>query len=270
MARQTRCRGKHYCCRPTSHAPKHSSKRVECRSGWSDCGIRDSAGHLWNNISAHYVCRARSDIKPQFRGARRYRLSHLAHDLGRQVSWDWQPFRDWFPANSFGTFGHLADRLRDIATSVCTTAPNVGVFSPLLVNRATTVTAITSFFDLAGFLYDVRTICEQDLHGLPLIEALQLAIDARFNTEAAPGDFDRVNLYQLLEQCMARVNSSVEGWDERAYENTEWRLFIVTDVVARFVQLRSSPYPSEHDHRRLPGRRDFILRLQFWRLARSR
>jgi len=126
----------------------------------------------------------------------------------------------------------LADRLRGTRTSiVCTVTANAGVFSPLIINRTTkVVTPITSFFDLEGFLRDVRTILERDLGGLVLMQALQIAIESRFKAQAAPKNFGRADLYQLLEQCIARVNCSVEGWDERAYENTEWRLFIVTGM----------------------------------------
>ena len=163
---------------------------------------------------------------------RRYTLSHLVGDLGGQVNWDWQPLRDWFPVNTFGQFGRLADRLRGTGTSmVCTTGCNAGVFSALLVNTKTKTTVpVTRCFDLEGFLGDLRNICDRDFRGLALMEALQTAIDSRFIAEAAPEGFDRANLYQLLEQCIARVNSSVEGWDERAYENTEWRLFIVNGM----------------------------------------
>ena len=172
------------------------------------------------------------DISTQLRKARRYTLSHLAEDLRYQVSWDWQPLRDWFPANTFGTFGHLADRLRGTRSSiVCTTTPNTGVFSPLVVNRRTKMAMpITSFFELEGFLRDVRTILERDVGGLALMQALQIAIDSTFKAGAAPENFDRADLYQLLEQCVARVNSSVEGWEQRAYENTEWRFFIVVGM----------------------------------------
>ena len=168
-------------------------------------------------------------VSPEVRHARRYTLSHLAHDLADQVSWDWQPMRDWFPASGFAMLGYLADRLRGSHTSmVCTAAPNSGVGSPLVINAKTgAVAPLASFFDVEGFLDDVRRILAQNVEGFDLIAAVHTAIDSRFDSAAAPPNFTRADLYHLHEQSMARVNSSIEGWTERAYESGEWRLFIV-------------------------------------------
>ena len=166
------------------------------------------------------------------RHARRYTLSHLAHDLATQVRWDWKPLRDWFPASTIAMFGYLADRLRGNQTSmVCTATPSSGVGSPLIIHAKTRAVApLASFFDVEGFLGDVRCIIDQRSDGFELMAAVQTAIDVRFDSAAAPANFTRGDLYQLLEQFIARVNSSIEGWAERTYESAEWRLFIVTGM----------------------------------------
>jgi uncharacterized radical SAM superfamily Fe-S cluster-containing enzyme len=171
-------------------------------------------------------------ISPEVRHKRRYTLSHLAHDLAGQVRWDWQPLRDWFPASALSMLGYLSDRLRGSHTSmVCTASPNSGVGSPLIVNANTgTVAPLASFFDVEGFLGDVREMIGQRLEGFRLIAAVQNAIDSRFDSAAAPANFTREDLYQLHEQSMARVNSSIEGWAERTYESGEWRLFVVLGI----------------------------------------
>jgi uncharacterized radical SAM superfamily Fe-S cluster-containing enzyme len=89
------------------------------------------------------------------------------------------------------------------------------------------VAAFASFFDVEGFLGDVRGMIDQNLDGFGLLARLHSAIDLRFDYAAAPAGFTRENLYQLHEQSMARVNSSVEGWTERAYESGEWRILFV-------------------------------------------
>lgn len=171
-------------------------------------------------------------VTPEVRHARRYTLSHLAHDLADQVSWDWRPLRDWFPASAFSMLGYLSDRLRGSSTSmVCTAAPNSGIGSPLIVNvRTGVVVALASLFDIEGFLGDVHQMIDQNLEGFRLMSAVQTAIDSRFDSGMAPADFSRADLYQLHEQSMARVNSSIEGWAERAYESGPWRLFVVLGV----------------------------------------
>ena len=117
-------------------------------------------------------------VSAEVRHARRYTLSHLAHDLADQVSWDWQPLRDWFPASAFAMLGYLADRLRGSHTSmVCTAAPNSGVGSPLVVNAKTEAVApLASFFDVDGFLDDVRRILAQNIEGFDLIAAVHAAM----------------------------------------------------------------------------------------------
>jgi uncharacterized radical SAM superfamily Fe-S cluster-containing enzyme len=114
---------------------------------------------------------------------------------------------------------------------VCTAAPNSGVGSPLIVNAKTgAVAPLASFFDVEGFLGDVREMIDQNLDGFRLIAAVQTAIDSRFDSAAAPANFTREDLYQLHEQSMARVNSSIEGWAERTYESGDWRLFVVLGI----------------------------------------
>ena len=171
-------------------------------------------------------------VTPEVRQARRYTLSHLAHDLAGQVPWDWQPLRDWIPASAYALFGYLADRLRGTDRSmVCTAAATSGVASPLVVHvRTRTVAAVGSFFNIEGFLADVRAILDKNLIGLDLMAAVHAAIDSRFDIGSAPSGFTRADLYQLLEQCIARVNSSIEGWNERAYESAEWRLFVASGM----------------------------------------
>jgi len=111
---------------------------------------------------------------------------------------------------------------------VCTAAPISAVGSPLVVNAKTGVVApLASFFDVEGFLDDLRWVVDQDLEELRLIVAVQAAIDCRFDPAAAPANFTRADLYQLHEQFMARVNSSIEGWPERMNESGDWRLFVV-------------------------------------------
>ena len=168
-------------------------------------------------------------ITPEARHLRRYTLSHLAHDLAAQVAWDWQPLRDWFPMSAFSAFGYLSDRLRgDEKSMVCTAAPSSAVGSPLVVNVKTgVVRPLASFFDIEGFLGDLRPTIDQDLDRFGLMAAVHRAIDSRFDSVSAPAGYTSANLDQLHAQSMARVNSSIDGWTERAYESGDWRLLFV-------------------------------------------
>jgi 7,8-dihydro-6-hydroxymethylpterin dimethyltransferase len=171
-------------------------------------------------------------LTPAVRRARRYTLSHLAHDLADQTPWDWRPLRDWFPMSAFSVFGHLSDRLRgENKSMICTAAPINAIGSPLAMNvRTGAVTPIGGFFDVEGFLADMRRMIDENLTGFALISALHAAMHSRFDSSAAPTGFTVANLYQLHEQCAARVNSSIEGWTDRTYEVGEWRIFVVVGM----------------------------------------
>jgi 7,8-dihydro-6-hydroxymethylpterin dimethyltransferase len=168
-------------------------------------------------------------VEEESRHARRYTMSQLTDDLRRQVRWDWQPLRDWYPSSCFALFGYLADRLLGSRTSlVCTSAPIQSIGSPLVVHSRTgDVMALGAFFDIEGFLGDLRGFIDQGIEGFELMAALQNAMDSRFAEAAAPREFSRADLYRLLEQCIARVNSSIEGWSDRVYEAGPWRLLII-------------------------------------------
>ena len=196
-------------------------------------------------------------ITPEVRHLRRYTLSHLAHDLAAQVAWDRQPLRDWFPMSAFSAFGYLSDRLRgDEKSMVCTAAPSSAVGSPLVVNVKTgVVRPLASFFDIEGFLGDLRPTIDQDLDRFDLMAAVHRAIDSRFDSVSAPADLHAVRIWTNLHaQSMARVNSSIDGWTERAYESGEWRLLFVLRMW--FQDLFNFDFHSieQHDGRCNAGR----------------
>jgi hypothetical protein len=73
----------------------------------------------------------------------------------------------------------------------------------------------------------VGKIIDQDLDRFGLMAAVHRAIDSRFDSASAPAGYNSANLDQLHAQSMARVNSSIDGWTERAYESGDWRLLFV-------------------------------------------
>jgi len=110
-------------------------------------------------------------VSEEVRHSRRYTLSHLAHDLARQLGWDWQPARDWIPTSAFALFGYLADRLLGSHSSmVCTAAPSHSVASPLIIHpRTRVVLPIGKFFNIEGFLEDLCRITDQNIGGFDLL-----------------------------------------------------------------------------------------------------
>src|SRR5205814_8663824 len=70
------------------------------------------------------------DLPAEQRAAWRYTLSHLAHDLKRQLGYT-EPLRDWFPLSASGPFSDLADLAQgpaaDWGALKCGCHPNCGI-----------------------------------------------------------------------------------------------------------------------------------------------
>jgi hypothetical protein len=81
---------------------------------------------------------------------------------------------------------------------------------------------VRSFFNIDGFLAEVRGIFDKNLVGVDPMTAEHAGIDSRFDIGSSLPGFTRGDVYRLVEQQIARVNSSIEGWSERAYESAEY------------------------------------------------
>ena len=104
------------------------------------------------------------DIDDATRGARRYTLSHLAHDVRTQTG-ALEPLRDWFPLSAAGAFADVTDVLAgpgaDWGTLKCGCHPNCGIATALMVNKRTKTWApLTGFFDAERFFDDARAIAD--------------------------------------------------------------------------------------------------------------
>ncbi len=80
------------------------------------------------------------DIDDETRRKQRYTLSHLAHDVKKQLDFT-EPLRDWYPLSASGPFSDLRDQLDGIEAEwgslKCGCHPNCGIGTMLLVNQST-------------------------------------------------------------------------------------------------------------------------------------
>src|SRR5207244_1103811 len=80
------------------------------------------------------------DITPERRLRQRYTLSHLAHDVSKQVG-KVEPTRDWFPISLVSAFSAFADLVHgpesQWGTVSCGCHPNCGVGTALMINKQT-------------------------------------------------------------------------------------------------------------------------------------
>jgi uncharacterized radical SAM superfamily Fe-S cluster-containing enzyme len=170
------------------------------------------------------------DISNDDRRAKRYTLSHLAHDVEAQLG-GIQPLRDWFPLSALGPFGDLTDLLlaerADWGALQCGCHPNCGIGTALLVHKTTKeMVPLARILDVEGLLQDVQEITDSAQPRPLALAALGVALCRRYRPESAPRDFGLVTLMrQFLSQTGAR-GSEVGAHASDAHEFS-WRVLFL-------------------------------------------
>jgi uncharacterized radical SAM superfamily Fe-S cluster-containing enzyme len=149
------------------------------------------------------------EIPDAERHAKRYTLSHLAHDLRAQLG-AVEPLRDWFPLSGLGPFGDLTDLLMaeraEWGALKCGCHPNCGIGTALLVHKKTKqMVPLASVLDLEGLLSDIQEITDAAQPRAVTLGELALAVARRFDGTRAPPGFSLATLVrQLVSQIGAR------------------------------------------------------------------
>jgi uncharacterized radical SAM superfamily Fe-S cluster-containing enzyme len=94
----------------------------------------------------------------------RYTLSHMAHDVKRQMGMT-EPTRDWFPLSLMGTFADLADLIHGPEAQwgqvSCSCHPNCGVGTAVMVNKKNKEWApVPQFLNVPQLIKDMQTITD--------------------------------------------------------------------------------------------------------------
>jgi uncharacterized radical SAM superfamily Fe-S cluster-containing enzyme len=173
------------------------------------------------------------DIGDDERRAKRYTLSHLAHDLKTQLGAT-EPLRDWFPLSAMGPFGDLTDLLladgADWGALQCGCHPNCGIGTALLVHKETKqMVPLAQVLDLEGLLDDIREITDAAQPRPVTMAQLALALCRRFDGRRAPRGFTLATLLrQFLSQTGARGGSVGEHATDA--KDFSWRVLFVAGM----------------------------------------
>ncbi|MEI7892559.1 MAG: radical SAM protein [Myxococcales bacterium] len=167
------------------------------------------------------------------RAARRYTLSHLAHDVKEQLG-AIEPLADWFPLSAMGPLSDLTDTLLGPEATwgalKCGCHPSCGAGTVLFVHKRTGQwVPLTQFLNVEGLLGDLTTITDGALGRSLTLTELALALFKNYDPSGAPEGFSFTDLFkQLLSQTGARGNA-VGAYDHDAPE-FEWRLLFVAGM----------------------------------------
>ncbi|HEV8699731.1 MAG TPA: radical SAM protein [Candidatus Polarisedimenticolia bacterium] len=168
------------------------------------------------------------DIDDETRKRQRYTLSHLAHDVKKQLGYT-EPMRDWYPLSASGPFSDLRDQLEGMESEwgslKCGCHPNCGVGTMLLVNQTTrTAVPFPQILDTDRILQDLKVINDTS-RPKPLIVfqfVLSVLRNARFS-EMPEG----MNLWEMMK-IIDGHNGGRLGLAERSRYN--WRIMMVAGM----------------------------------------
>jgi uncharacterized radical SAM superfamily Fe-S cluster-containing enzyme len=104
------------------------------------------------------------EITAQRRLQQRYTLSHLAHDVKKQVGIT-EPTRDWFPLSLMGAFADFADLVHgpdaEWGQVSCGCHPNCGVGTAVMIDKETKdMRPVPEFLNIPGLVRDMQKITD--------------------------------------------------------------------------------------------------------------
>ena len=173
------------------------------------------------------------DVSDEERRAKRYTLSHLAHDLHDQLGAT-EPLRDWFPLSALGPFGDLTDLLladrADWGALKCGCHPNCGMGTALLVNKRTKeMVPLAHVIDMEGLLADIQEITDAAQPRAVTLAEVGVALCRRFVAQNAPSGF---GVSTLLRQFLSQTGGRGDRVGQHASDahEFEWRVLFVAGM----------------------------------------
>jgi 7,8-dihydro-6-hydroxymethylpterin dimethyltransferase len=175
------------------------------------------------------------EISDADRHARRYTLSHLAHDLKAQTGAT-EPLRDWYPLSASSAFSDVTDLLQgpgaDWGTLKCGCHPDCGIGTAFMVSKKTKEWApLSAFVNMDRVLKDATVIA--DAARGPFLTKVQTALSLlrNYDPRRVPAGFRLIDLLQKYDkQSGGQLGggfAGVKGEDRKA---DEWLVMFVAGM----------------------------------------
>src|SRR3954453_4749141 len=175
------------------------------------------------------------DITDADRHARRYTLSHLAHDLKAQTGTT-EPLRDWFPLSASAALSDVTDLLKgpgaDWGTLKCGCHPDCGIGTAFMVSKKTKEWApLSAFINVDRFLADAGKIADAARSpGLTKFQAV-LSLLRNYTPSHAPRGFRLVDLLKKYDkQSGGELGGKLGAKDNVDRKQDEWLLMFVAGM----------------------------------------
>ncbi|HYG10033.1 MAG TPA: radical SAM protein [Pyrinomonadaceae bacterium] len=168
------------------------------------------------------------EITDERRMAQRYTLSHLAHDVKKQVGIT-EPTRDWFPLSLMGAFADFADLVHgpeaEWGQVSCGCHPNCGVGTAVMINKNTKeMKPVPEFLNIPGLVKDMTGITDAGRGKWFSNIMMGLALLKNYQPYGAPQSLTLVDIFKKFDKSFGLSGKSygkVEG--DRTYEDIQKR-----------------------------------------------
>jgi 7,8-dihydro-6-hydroxymethylpterin dimethyltransferase len=173
------------------------------------------------------------EIGDEERHAKRYTLSHLAHDLHDQLGIT-EPMRDWFPLSAMNPLSDVVDLMlgqsAEFGALKCGCHPNCGIGTVLLVHKRTKqMVPVAEFLNIEQILLDAQAVADSGKSRAQTLVALGLSLLRNFRPDKAPKGYGVVELFR---QFLSQIGASGEavGASEGDAAKFEWRFLFVAGM----------------------------------------
>ena len=150
------------------------------------------------------------EITDERRIAQRYTLSHLAHDVKKQMGIG-EPARDWFPLSFLSTFSDWADLIHGPSAAwghvSCGCHPDCGIGMALMVDKHTQeAVPVTAFLNAEQLAKDVVKINDWARAKWISVAGMALAMMRNFDAFEAPTHFRVLDLLRKFDKGMGATS----------------------------------------------------------------
>jgi 7,8-dihydro-6-hydroxymethylpterin dimethyltransferase len=143
-------------------------------------------------------------ITDERRMQQRYTLSHLAHDVRKQVGIT-EPTRDWFPLSLMGAFADFADLVHgpeaEWGQVSCGCHPNCGVGTAMMINKETKeMKPVPEFLSIPGLVKDMQKITDSARGKWFSNIMMGLALLKNYDPYKAPKSLTLMDLFKKFDK----------------------------------------------------------------------
>jgi uncharacterized radical SAM superfamily Fe-S cluster-containing enzyme len=175
------------------------------------------------------------DISNEERAAKRYTLSHLAHDM-RQQTGVTEPLRDWFPLSASSAISSVTDLVKgpgaDWGSLSCGCHPDCGVGMAFMVSKRTKEWApVSSFLNVERFLSDARQIADSARGRALTLVQTGLSLLRNYSPADAPRGFRLLDLlHKFDKQSGGQLGGRLGARDNDNRKGDEWLMLFVAGM----------------------------------------